>query len=103
MCAALAKDMVKLGEFTDVVGIDQCRGLIESLNGQPNPEGLSYQQCRVQDMSEAFGADSVDYLVDKACLDAILVCPVVVQLLTPAVDCSAICTRAGRACPCLAV
>ena len=82
--------MVKLGEFTDVIGIDQCRSLIDSLSGAPNPEGLSYKHCRVQDMVEVFGADSVDYVVDKACLDAILV-RTLCQLAFSAVDCRSLC------------
>lgn len=72
--SSLAKDINKLGEYTDVVGIDTCRGLIDSLNGASGglPAGLSYQQGRVQDMEELFGAGAVEYIVDKACLDAVL-------------------------------
>ena len=70
----LAKEMVDDG-YTDVCGIDSCESLISHLNGQELAPGLSYQVGNVHDLGrgEQFPAGSVDYLIDKALLDALLV------------------------------
>eukprot|EP00658_Telonema_sp_P-2_P031082 TRINITY_DN23339_c0_g1_i1.p1 TRINITY_DN23339_c0_g1~~TRINITY_DN23339_c0_g1_i1.p1 ORF type:complete len:205 (-),score=35.26 TRINITY_DN23339_c0_g1_i1:263-877(-) len=71
--SSLAKDMVASG-YSDVCGVDWCQSLITMLSAPPGglPEGLSYKCCAAHDLAAEFGADSVDYVVDKAMLDALM-------------------------------
>merc|ERR1712072_452641 len=70
----LAKDMVDDG-FSEVCGVDWCDKLIDQLNSRSETPGLSYEHASVQDLGGShpkFPEGSVDYVIDKALLDAVL-------------------------------
>ena len=76
MVADLAKDMNADG-YAEVCGVDWCDKLIDKLNSRVDTPGLSFEHVKsVQDIGGThpkFPEGSVDYVIDKALLDSILV------------------------------
>lgn len=70
--SSIGEELAKTGKFTEVVSFDFSEAAIEAMKSRrPTVPGHSYRVADARRLTDFFSEASVDFVLDKACLDAL--------------------------------